>query len=200
MAIQTSETSSLCFPIFTKQRLLSRLYEENFFQEEFFHRAVTSTSFLPFPNSSYWLLHHISYNSPTLYFASKLIEQVETQPHVWRVGQPCPSDAGRQTGLFLQKQYKPFAFLQAIIQEKWWQAQEKCFCVRKVNITCFPGSSLCLPPWHMPRLCHGLLKHDTSLKVFILLLVAHCSHFIDWCALMFPKDRKNQGLASIMQQ
>lgn len=119
MAIHTSETSSLCFPTLTEEWLFSRLYEDTFFQEEFFIEvSYPLTFFLPFLNTNYCLLHHISYILPTLYFASKLIEQVETQPHVWRERQPCPSDAGRQTGLFLQRQYKPLAFLQAIIQEK----------------------------------------------------------------------------------
>lgn len=112
---------------------------------------------------------------PLHYFAPKLTEWVETQSCGQRAGLSCRSDADRHTGVFVQKHYKPFGFLQASIQQGWWQAQEKCFCDRKVSMTWFPGSSLCLPPWHTPSLCRSLLKHDSSwefLPFFLLHLAA----------------------------
>lgn len=62
----------------------------------------------------------------------------------WRAEPSCLSDADRHVGVLLQKHFKPFGFLQASVQKRWWQAEEKYFWGSTVNIPLFLGSSLSL--------------------------------------------------------
>lgn len=139
-----------CFqhPLWPFQHSQGNTYFISFFMRVLSSRKIVCEgipfhSSFPLSNSSYFLpVGMWCYSFDVL--LQCLLSELSIFNCGWRAEPSCLSDADRHVGVLLQKHFKPFGFLQASVQKRWWQAEEKYFWGSTVNIPLFLGSSLSL--------------------------------------------------------